>query len=72
MNDSFRRLPFGLLALSLITLFAAIYGTVTGRVWLRSDTYSRAKNPEYYWFALAFYYFVSALLIGTAISSISN
>ncbi len=72
MHDSFGQHPFWTLALSLILLSLAIYGTVTGRVWLRVMTYSRAKDPFYYWFAIAFYYGASMWLIVTAIAAVSN
>jgi hypothetical protein len=72
MHDSFGQHPFWTLALSLFLLSVAIYGTVTGRVSLRTVTYSRAKDPFYYWFALACYYGASAWLIVTATLAISN
>ena len=72
MHNDFRAHPFWTLALSMIPLSLAIYGTATGRVWLRAVTYTRAKDGFYYWFALAVYYGASAWLIVTAIAAISN
>ena len=60
------------MALSLLLMSVAIHVTVTGRLWLCAVTWSRTKDPIYYWFALAFYYGASACLIITAIAAISN
>jgi hypothetical protein len=57
------------LALSLIPLSLAIYGTVTGTAVMKSSRVERAKNPIDYWLVLAFEYGFFAWLFITAISN---
>ena len=62
----------GCLALSLIPLSLAIYGTVTGTAVLKSAKIERSKNPIQYWLLLALEYGLFALLVIIAISNISS
>jgi hypothetical protein len=68
-HDNIRNHPFLCLALSLIPLSLAIYGTVTGTAVMKSSKVERAKNPIEYWLVLAFEYGLFAWLFITAISS---
>jgi hypothetical protein len=67
-HDSIGDHPLWALALSLIPLSLALYGTVTGTAVLKRSKVERAKNPVEYWFLLAFEYGLFAWLFITAIS----
>ena len=69
MHDDIRYHPFWALALSLIPLSLAIYGTFTGTAVMKSSKVERAKNPIEYWLVLAFEYGLFAWLFITAISN---
>ena len=69
MRDNIHFHPFWALALSVIPLSLAIYGTVTGTAVVKSAKYERAKSPFGYWFTLAFEYGLFAWLFITAISN---
>jgi hypothetical protein len=68
-HDNIRNHPFLCLALSLIPLSLAIYGTVTGTAVMKRSKAERAKNPIEYWLVLAFEYGLFAWLFITAISN---
>jgi hypothetical protein len=57
------------LAVSLIPLSLAVYGTVTGTAVMKSARIERAKNPVQYWLLLAFEYGLFAWLLIMAISN---
>lgn len=67
-HDNIRDHPLVCLALSLIPLSLALYGTVTGTAVLKSSRVERAKNPVQYWALLALEYGVFAWLVIIAIS----
>ena len=69
MHDNIRFHPFLALALSLIPLSLAVYGTVTGTAVMKKSRIERSKNPVQYWFLLAFEYGLFAWLLITAISN---
>jgi len=69
VHDSIQDHPLWALALSLIPLSLAIYGTVTGTAVMKSSRLERAKNPIQYWLMLAFEYGLFAWLFITAISN---
>jgi hypothetical protein len=69
MHDNIAFHPFWALALSLIPLSLAIYGTVTGTAKIKSAKYERTNNPFGYWFTLTFEYGLFAWLFVTAISN---
>ena len=71
-HDDIRNHPFLCLAISLVPLSLAIYGTVTGNAVLKSTRIERAKNPIQYWLLLAFEYGLFVLLVIFAISNFSN
>jgi len=71
-HDDIRNHPLLCLALSLIPLSLAIYGTVTGTAVMKTSKIERAKNPVQYWLMLAIEYGLFALLVIIAISNISN
>jgi hypothetical protein len=68
-HDDIRDHPFWCLALSLIPLSLALYGTVTGTAVFKSAKIERAKNPVQYWLLLAFEYGLFAWLVIMAISN---
>ncbi len=68
-HDDIRFHPFWALALSVIPLSLAIYGTVTGRAVIKREKYERSTEPFGYWFTLAFEYGLFAWLFITAISN---
>jgi hypothetical protein len=55
-RDNIANHPLLSLALSLIPLSLAIYGTVTGKAVLKSSRYDHSKQPFGYWLTLAFEY----------------
>jgi hypothetical protein len=61
--------PFWSLAISLIPLSLALYGTVTGTAVIKQSRVERAKNPIQYWFLLAFEYGLFVLFLIVAISN---
>ena len=63
MHDDIRFHPFWALALSLLPLSLAIYGTVTGTAVMRLSRVERAKNPLHYWVLLAFEYGLFCLAV---------
>ena len=67
-HDSIGDHPLLTLAISLIPLSLALYGTVTGTAVFKSSKVERTKNPVEYWFLLAFEYGFFAWLFITAIS----
>ncbi len=69
MHDDIRHHPLWALALSLIPLSLAIYGTVTGTALIKREKYDRAKSPFGYWSTLAFLYGLFAWLLISAISN---
>jgi hypothetical protein len=69
VHDDIRNHPLLTLALSLIPLGLAIYGTVTGTAVIKSSRVDRSKNPVQYWFLLAFEYGLAAFLVTLAISN---
>ena len=68
-RDDIQHHPFLSLALSLIPLSLAVYGTITGTAVLRNAKVERAKNPVGYWFLLALEYGFFALMLSIAISN---
>jgi hypothetical protein len=71
MHDDIRFHPFLALAISLIPLSLAVYGTVTGTAVMKKSRIERSKNPVQYWFLLAFEYGLFAWLLITAISKLA-
>jgi hypothetical protein len=69
MRDDIRNHPFLSLALSLIPLSLAIYGTVTGTAVIKSSKVNRSSDPIEYWVVLAFEYGLFAWLVIIAISN---
>jgi hypothetical protein len=63
--------PLLCLALSLILLSHAIYGTITGTVVSRGSRVDRVKNPVSYWLMLAFECGVFAWLFSLFVLGIS-
>ena len=61
-RDDIANHPFLSLAISLIPLSLAIYGTVTGTAVVKSAKYDRSKEPFGYWLTLTFEYGVFAWL----------
>ena len=55
-QDDAASYPFLYLAISLIPLSLAIYGTVTGKAVMRTTLADRSKQPFDYWLTLAFEY----------------
>lgn len=70
-NNHIGNHPLWDLALSLIPLSLAIYGTITGTAVLRSSRSDRVKDPFFYWFTLAFEYGLFAWLFSLFILGIS-
>jgi hypothetical protein len=68
-HDNIGNHPFWSLALSLIPLSLAVYGTVTGTAVMKSSRVKRTKNPVQYWLTLAFEYGLFAWLFIIAISN---
>jgi hypothetical protein len=68
-HDSIQNHPLWALALSLIPVSLALYGTVTGTAVVKSAKVERAKNPVGYWSLLAFEYGLFAWLLIIAISN---
>ena len=68
-RDDIQHHPFLSLALSLIPLSLAIYGTVTGTAVFKRSRAERAKSPFNYWLTLAFEYGLFVWLFMTAISN---
>jgi hypothetical protein len=61
-NDYIGNHPLLCLALSLIPLSHAIYGTITATAVFKSSKTDRVKSPFSYWFTLAFEYGLFAWL----------
>ena len=55
-RDNIANHPLLALAISLIPLSLAIYGTVTGKALFKRFTSDRSKEPFDYWLTLAFEY----------------
>lgn len=55
-RDDIANHPLLSLALSLIPLSLAVYGTITGKAVLKSSRSDRSKQPFDYWLTLAFEY----------------
>ena len=74
MSNDLLHHPFWTLALSLIPLSFAVYGTVKGRVWVWYwiEAPSRTENPLRFWFAIGLYYVIFGLFILNAIAAISK
>jgi hypothetical protein len=68
-HDNLGNHPVWALALSLIPLSLAIYGTATGTAVMKRSRIERAKNPVQYWLMLAFEYGLFAWLLFTAVSN---
>jgi hypothetical protein len=64
--------PLLCVALSLIPLALAIYGTLTETAVFKNTKIERAKNPFQYWAVLAFEYVLFAWLFSLFITGISN
>jgi hypothetical protein len=61
--------PLLCLALSLIPLSLALYGTITGTAVIKSSRIERARNPVQYWLMLALEYGLFAWLLYIAIAN---
>jgi hypothetical protein len=69
-HDNIATHPLLNLALSLIPLSLAIYGTVTGTAVLKSSRADRYKEPVSYWSTLAFEYGLFAWLFSLFIRGV--
>jgi len=67
-HDDIRYHPYWALALSLIPLSLAIFGTVTGTAVMKDSRVERSKKPLQYWFLLTLEYGLFVWLFITAIS----
>jgi len=63
-HDDISNSPFPCLALSLIPLSLAMYGTFTGTAVLKWGKVHRSENPFRYWLWLAIEYALFAVLFG--------
>jgi hypothetical protein len=68
-HDNIKNYPLLCFFLSLIPLYLAISGTVTGTAVFKSSRVERSKNPIQYWLLLVFEYGLFAWLFTTAISN---
>jgi hypothetical protein len=62
VHDDIRNHPLLALAISLIPLSLAIYGTITGTAVFKNSKVELSKNPFQYWLLLVFEYGLFAYL----------